>query len=342
MQRIMIMTFNDRGYELGKKISENIQSEELKEIRVISVASGTLYEKTKEAWKEGYDLVFISAIGIAVRAVAGLIDSKLEDRAVIAMDEEGKYIVPVLSGHVGGADRLAREIAGFTGGSAVITSASDVRGMPAFDEWASEKGFAILNKERIAPVYDKVLAHEEIKVFCERYDGEVPFTDHQQITAVDEDHFPDVIIYGGCDAGVIKAFIDEYSSMSLIMASRYLIIGVGCRKGISAEKIIDCVNDTCEKKGLDMRLIGKLATIDLKKDEEGIKSSCARNRWKFETFPAEELREVQGDFQASLFVEETTGVDNVCERAAVRAGGRLLVGKTKYEGVTVAVAIRGS
>ncbi len=338
----MIMTFTDRGYELGKKISENICPDEPKEIRVVPVAPGTLKEETAAAWKEGFDLIFISAVGIAVRAVAGLIDSKLEDRAVIAMDEEGKYLVPVLSGHVGGADRLARAIAGFTGGSAVIISASAARGVPAFDEWASEKGFAILNKERIAPVYEKVLALEKVKVLCESYDGEIPFTDHQKITAVHGDHFPDVIIYGGCNADVIKSFKDEYSGRSLIMASRYLILGLGCRKGTSGEKILKCIEDICEKNGLDMRLIGKLATIALKKDEEGIKSSCARFRWELETFTAEELREVQGNYQASRFVEETTGVDNVCERAAVKAGGKLLIKKTKYDGVTVAAAIRGS
>ena len=345
MQRIMIMTFTDRGYELGIRISKNIYQEESHEIRVLRVAHGTLKERTAAAWKEGCDLVFISAAGIAVRAVAGLIGSKLEDRAVIAMDEEGRSVVPLLSGHVGGADRLARTIAGFTGGRAVITSASDMRGVRSFDAWASERGFAILNKELIAPVYDKVLAHEELRILCESYEGEVPFSEHKRINTAGErikegELNPDAVICGSCSPDRIIALLREYGKRALIISSRNLIIGVGCRKGVPGAKILECVSDICEINGLDMRLIGKLATINLKKEEEGIKSVCAVNRWELEAFTAEELKEAAGDFEASPFVEETTGVDNVCERSVVRAGGKLLLKKTRYEGVTVAVGTK--
>ncbi|MBR4719912.1 MAG: cobalamin biosynthesis protein [Lachnospiraceae bacterium] len=346
VRRLMIMTFTDRGYELGADISNSMNGTDCIKIRVERIAAGALYEKTSYAWKNGYDLLFISAVGIAVRAISGLIDNKLSDRAVIVTDENGRYVIPILSGHVGGADILARYIAGCTGGEVVITSASDIRGVPAFDEWAAHNNFSILNKVLIAPIYDRVLSGRIIRLLCIDHEGEVPFEKCNRriidagsnlVNACDDT--PDVIIYGGIDMSIIPGLIREYSAGSLIMAARNLIVGVGCKRGTCEDKIMARIRTVCDEHGFDTRLIGTLATIDLKADEEGIRSVCANNRWKLETYTAEQLREVKGDFDSSEFVEKTVGVDNVCERAAVRAGGRLLIPKSIYDGVTVAVAV---
>ncbi len=360
MRRLMIMTFTDRGYELANRISEEIAISELEEIRPMRVENGKLNELTKQAWDDGYDLLFISATGIAVRAIAGLIDSKLSDRAVIVTDEAGRHIIPILSGHVGGADALAKMIADHTGGEVIITSASDVRNKPSFDEWAAANNFAILNKNMIAPVYDKVLSDTTVKVLCMDYEGELPFEKCRRLTAkgtpcIDNargelsntdcesssimGEAVDVIIYGRYDTNVINSLADKCTDRSLVMVKRNLRVGAGCKRGKSSDEIMGCIKDACKKAGLDIRLIGELATIDVKADEEGIKAVCANNRWKLSTYTADELRAVPGDFKPSEFVAKTVGVDNVCERAAVKSGGRLIVNKSAYEGVTVAIAV---
>lgn len=345
MQRLMIMTFTDRGYEIGNRIKNDLSPEPLREIAVKRIAPGTLDDETSSAWNEGFDLLYIGAIGIAVRATAALIRSKMSDRAVVVMDEEGQCLIPVLSGHAGGADALAYMIAGYTGGRVTVTAASAVRGVKAFDEWAVKNGFAILNKDRIAPVYEKIYADKILKVFTKDYEGEIPFGKYEsfdrgagQEDPGDTEKLPDVIIYGGTDTEFITEISAKYSGYTLLIVSRFLTVGVGCKRGTAADRIMNGIEDACEKNGLDIRLIGRLATIDVKSDEEGIKSVCALNRWKLDIFSAEELKEVQGEFNSSDFVEKTVGVDNVCERAAVRAGGKLLVKKSLFEGVTVAIA----
>ncbi|MBR6238188.1 MAG: cobalamin biosynthesis protein [Lachnospiraceae bacterium] len=363
MRRLMILTFTDKGYELANRICDASKAGKLMsdsqatvpaEISAVRVESGRLNEITKNAWNGGYDMLFISAVGIAVRAIAGYLDSKLSDRAVLAMDEGGRFVIPVLSGHVGGADALAKAIADYTGGEVIITSASNARDKSAFDEWAAQNNFAILNKDRIATVYDKVLSDEPVKVLCADYDDELPFKKFERINTSDAalcaEHQgelsetkvkdADVIICEKYDNGVINALKDKYADRTLIMIRRNLIIGVGCKRGKTSNEIVSFIKDTCDKAGLDIRLIGKLATIDVKADEEGIKAACANNRWMLETYTAEELKEVVGEFDSSEFVEKTVGVDNVCERAAVRAGGKLIVNKSTYEGVTVAIAVR--
>ncbi len=347
MRRLMIMTFTDRGYELGKRIGKRIKEEEVKEIRVERIFPGTLYDRTYYAWNAGFDLLFIGAVGIAVRAIAGLVASKISDRAVIVTDETGKHVIPVLSGHVGGADALSFIIAGYTGGEVVITAASHVRHVMPFDEWASEKRFVILNKERTAITYDSILSGKAVKVLCVEHDGEVPFENCERLDIAVEawaENEPegsfDVVIYAGSDTDILRRLKIRYMDKSLIMAKRYLIAGVGCRRGISAVKLMECISDACEKHLLDTGLIDRIATIDIKAAEEGIRSICADRRWRLDTFSAGELRETEGEFDTSEFVEKTVGTDNVCERAAVRAGGKLIVRKTIYQGVTVAVAAK--
>ena len=83
------------------------------------------------------------------------------------------------------------------------------------------------------------------------------------------------------------------------------------------------------------------ATIDLKAEEAGLLDFCAAHGWPLTCYSAEELRRAEGTFTPSAFVEQTTGVDNVCERSAVLAGGgALLTGKHAGNGVTMALAWR--
>jgi len=247
-------------------------------------------------------LLFIGACGIAVRAIAPLLRSKTTDPAVLVMDEAGRYIIPILSGHIGGANALAVEIAAKTGAVPVITTATDVRGIPAIDSWAVQNDCAIENPEAIRNVSAAALAGRQVGVAITERSIKPPFP------------------------------------VTLFLRPRTLILGTGLRQGVSPElyeKNVRSFLSTCCVSLLSLRA---LATIDIKQNEPALTTFCARYALPLLTYSAEALRALPGSFTHSDFVEQIVGVGNVCERAAVLAGGTLLTGKTVMDGITFALA----
>lgn len=140
--------FSKAGVALAKKIAAREGGEIWAPPRYCGAgvrALGDLEQWTGRMFAERGAIIFISACGIAVRAVAPHLKGKERDPAVVALDESGAYVIPLLSGHLGGANALARRTAGITGGKAVITTATDINGVPAIDEWARERCCAIEN-----------------------------------------------------------------------------------------------------------------------------------------------------------------------------------------------------
>ena len=269
-------------------------------------------------------LVYVGAAGIAVRAVAPHLKSKASDPAVIAVDEGGGFAIPLASGHLGGANELAREIAAVCGATPVITTATDVNGVFAVDDWARAQNCAMVGTEHIKTVSGKLLAGEPITIrsaFPIR--GELP-----EGVRLIEDGEPDV-------------WVDVRTHDGLVVVPRALILGVGCRRGTSKEAFKGKFSEFCNAFGILSEAIQSVTTIDLKENEEGLLEFCAENSWKLRVFSAEELVTVEGEFSASDFVASVTGVDNVCERAALLAagaGGELLVRKYAGDGITFALA----
>ena len=113
------------------------------------------------------NLIFIMATGIVVRTIAPLIKDKRTDPAVIVLDEKGEYAISLLSGHLGGANKLAKEIADFLGGQAVITTASDVNNMTSIDLWAKENALIIDSCNLVPQVATRFINKGELKVYSE-------------------------------------------------------------------------------------------------------------------------------------------------------------------------------
>ena len=269
-------------------------------------------------------LVFVGAAGIAVRAVAPHLVSKASDPAVLALDEGGRFVIPLASGHLGGANALAREIARVSGAAPVITTATDVNGVFAFDDWAREQGLAVADPGRIKAVSAKLLAGESVSVRSAFPIDGVP---------------PEGVTLTGADGADV--WVDVRAHDALTLVPKALVLGVGCRRGIAAETLEARFAAFCAERGVLPEAVCAAATIDLKRDERGLSDFCLSHGWEPAYYSARELAAVEGSFAASAFVEKTAGVDNVCERAAVLcAGGRLLIGKTAGEGVTFALAER--
>ena len=147
------------------------------------------------------------------------------------------------------------------------------------------------------------------------------------------------------ESGPLGVFIGwrtkAHFARTLRLIPRVLRVGVGCRRGISAEAVVRAVQTVFAENGLDTAAICGVCSIDLKQDEAGLLAACEKNNWPVHFYTAQQLRDVAGDFTPSDFVRSVTDVDNVCERAAILAAGedgRLLMPKQCMNRVTIAVA----
>ena len=271
-------------------------------------------------------LVFIGACGIAVRSVAPHLKSKTEDPAVLVLDDRGRYVIPILSGHIGGANELARDLAERLGALAVVTTATDGAGRFSCDAWAVSRGCAISSMEAAKAVSAAILT------------GDVPLTSDYPLP----DKLPEGLIRGG--EGPLGIYIGirrrEPFVKTLRLIPRIVTLGIGCRRGTTAEAVRAAVEEALGAAGIDPRSVCRVASIDVKREEAGLLAFAAGIGAQPVFYTAEELGAVPGDFAESEFVKKTVGVGNVCERAAVlgSGGGELLVRKTAREGVTVAAA----
>lgn len=310
----------------------NEMQEEVPGFAQSSYVASSLGEWTKEQMEERNALLFIGACGIAVRAVAPYLEDKLHDGPVLVMDERGTYVIPILSGHVGGANELARYLSEKTGAVPVITTATDINDKFAVDLFAKENDLSIVNKEGIAEVSAKVLAGEEITVSAEPgYDSGLP--EGVRVEAYPPMRHVDILITSE----------ENVHDAAILLRPKEYAIGLGCKKGKRVDEIEEFVVRKLKECGISTTQIFALSSISLKSKEQGIIRWCRKERIPFVTYTVEELQAVEGDFTKSSFVQAQVGVDNVCERAALKAcgeGGQLVCEKCAGNGITFALAKR--
>lgn len=342
--RLSIISFTENGKQLSERIAKMLEIEiglytKCGSDTEDSAHPDILFVKTsvgdwaKEQMREKNVLLFIGACGIAVRAVAPFLTDKLNDVPILVMDEKGKYVIPILSGHMGGANDFANYIAEKTGAEPVITTATDINKKFAVDLFAKRNNLYIVNKDGIVKVSSKVLAGKDITVSIE--------TGHEvtcEETGVRLVSYPPV---GFVDV-VVTSENDTFDT-SILLKPREYVIGIGCRRGKNVNEIDEFISKTLNETGISVMQIFALSSVSQKRDEQGIIEWCRKERIPFFTYTAEELCAVNGSFTGSSFVKAQVGVDNVCERAAVKVcgkNGKLIVPKTAENGMTIAVARR--
>ena len=303
-------------------------------------------------------LIFIGATGIAVRAIAPLVQDKFYDPAVLVMDELGQFCIPLLSGHVGGANELAETISQLTGSQAVITTATDVNHQFAVDVFARKNGLKIADRELAKEISAELLTGRKVGFFTDfLWDGTLPkglcegqFCDRNIRITINADSLKSnskkrAKIEGyDTETGTEQKETDRSEMCSegkaiLRLVPPVIILGIGCRKGTPAGQIQSAIHQLLKEQNLHPLSI---AAIDLKKEEPGLLAAAQTLQSPVICYSSEELAAVPGDFTESAFVKQITGVGNVCERAALKAarerGGYLVCHKTVYDGVTVAAA----
>ena len=282
----------------------------------LSDAAGAVFDRDA--------LIFVGAVGIAVRAVAPHVASKRSDPAVVCLDERGQFAIPLLSGHIGGANKLARRLAEALGAVPVITTATDVNGRFSVDTWATEHGMAITSMALAKQVSAEILTRD------------IPFWSD----APRPGHLAEGLVWSDAGTlGVCASVRDLHPfERTLLLVPRALHVGLGCRRGVAKECVAAAVAQVFRENGLRLEAVAGAASIDVKSDEPGLLDFCRDMGWPIRFHSAEALNRVPGSFSKSEFVQKTVGTDNVCERSALIGGGRLIVPKTAQNGVTVAIA----
>lgn len=318
--KLAYLSFTEKGRQLAGRLAAALGGTAQR-----CGASCSLEVWTAAHFSQSDGLVYVGAAGIAVRAIAPHLKSKTTDPAVVVVDECARYAIPILSGHLGGANDLARAIGRVCGALPVLTTATDVNGVFAVDEWAKRQNCLVLNPEQIKTVSAKLLAGGTVTVQSSwPIAGQPPRNVCQT-----EDRGADVLLD-----------IHPGTGEKLHLVPRIAVLGVGCKKNVSFQMLETALATFLDRTGVCEQAISAVASIDLKKNEPGLLDLCAAHGWPLKTYPAEQLREVEGQFTPSAFVKGVTGVDNVCERSAVLAsGGTLCQGKTARDGITMALAL---
>ena len=301
----------------------------------------SLRDWTGRRFAESDAIIFIGACGIAVRSIAPFVSSKKTDPAVVVIDEQGKFAISLLSGHIGGANELTEEISNLLHATPVITTATDINNKFAVDVFAKTNG-CYISDMTMAKEISAALVNGNSVGFASDFPwvGEIP----KELQLLDEEdetkEKPEMGIY------VTNSYLKHPFVHTLYLVPKIITLGVGCKKDTPADTVEKVVRKACDELLIPSVSMELVASIDLKKEEQGILEYCKERNLPFETYSAEQLKEVEGSFAESKFVEETTGVDNVCERSAILGSSKhgeksnLILRKYAEDGVTAALVRR--
>ena len=281
----------------------------------------------ERGFREAQALVFVCAVGIAVRGIAPWVRDKTTDPAVLVLDEGGRFVIPLLSGHLGGANELAVALAEKLGATPVLTTATDVGGVFAVDVFAKKNKLHIGSMGLAKAVSAALLSGQPVG-----FRSDLPWTGE----------LPRGLTQGEAELGIwVSAGWGRTPPFrrTMQLTPRRYAAGMGCRKGKSEEELAAFLTRELAACGVDPRELQCLASIDLKKEEPGLLALSQALGVPLVTYSAEALAAVPGEFTASAFVQAASGEDSACERAAVLAsGGPLIVKKTAESGMTFALA----
>lgn len=336
--KISLISFTQNGANLGRLLSLFLSSQGNDanayavgvytiELKIESI-NKPLKEWTKEQFKAADGIVFIGAAGIAVRTIAPFVKDKRTDPAVLVMDEKGEFVIPLLSGHIGGANELAKTIAGHLGAIPVITTATDINQKFAVDLFAEKNNMYLSRMDYAKAISAAILNDKQIG-----FESEFPVIGS----------LPDNLTYKvDCEYRICISFHEkiELYEKTLLLIPKIITLGIGCRKGKTADDIEKVVLEVLALNRISLQSILNIASIDLKKEEAGLLQFCNRLNVELITYPAEKLERAEGIYSESDYVRSVTGVGNVCERAAILGSRNGIMIQKKYakNGVTVSIA----
>jgi cobalt-precorrin 5A hydrolase len=344
MKKIATYALTPQGASLGKRINFDMEGDLFLPKRISESYKGRPFDRLKDIVAENFSSydghIFIAATGIVVRAIAPLLKSKEKDPAVVVLDQDGRYVISLLSGHLGGANKMAEMVARSIGGQAVITTATDSAGLPSFDLLAKKRGLNIANLSGVKHVNMALLTGEPVQILDPedrlglQEGGAVEFA----IRWVEKksewiDDYPGVWV-------TWRSKIPGDTEKRLVLQPRCLVAGIGCNRGTKSQEILDFIKAAFKENDLALESLNIVTTIEAKRDEEGLIEAARTLGVPLHFFSPEEIESIKVPHPSGV-VKKHMGVSSVCEATALlkTGGGPLLVPKTKSRNVTLAVTL---
>lgn len=311
-----------------------------------------LNDITKEVMKTSKGVIFISSTGIAVRAIAPFLEGKDKDPGVVVVDLSSKYAINILSGHLGGGNKLTLKVAQILNVQPIITTATDNLGIIAPDVLAKDNDLIIEDLKK-AKYIASLLVDEKIVGIKDDYNMIKISKGYEKIQELRENciwithnlkfnnncEFNNNIIFNNSKDHLEDNIKDgelNYSNI-LRLIKKDLVLGIGCRRGTSYEKLNDFINSSLIKYNLDIRAVSAIVSVDVKANEDGIIKLAQKINCPFRTFEIEQIKTVQDKYDKSEFVLKTLGITGVCEPCVDLAGAEVIISKVKHEGMTLAI-----
>jgi cobalt-precorrin 5A hydrolase len=330
--KLAAVTFTLQGEALVRKLGEYFGIHHYSKNTYPDFNIKSLGEKLM---KEYEGIIFIGATGIAVRTIAPYITTKDKDPAVVVIDNEGKFVISLLSGHLGGANELTLEISNILKAQPVITTATDTLGIEAPDVVAMKNNCKIESLSTAKDIAALLVKGEKVAFLDETNSSYIP---------------KGYVGYKEGDISTIKALVcmtnkensEDLSKLSrgikvLRLIKKNIVLGVGCRKDYNSDKMLEFIKKSLKRYNINESAVNMIATVEVKAKESAILSLSEYYKCPLKIWTLEEIKKVQHKFKGSDFVEKTLGIRAVCEPSVDLCGARIMVEKIAYEGMTLCI-----
>jgi cobalt-precorrin 5A hydrolase len=353
-----VVAITKHGVEIARKLGRSLQNadvyymekhargdEEKCGIQTFAGSVRLLFPALFPAYR---GLILIISLGAVVRMIAPLLQDKKTDPAVVVIDDKGKHAISVLSGHLGGANELTREVAAVLNARPIITTASDVQQTIPVDLFGKRFGWVWEpeSAEKLTPVSAAVVNEESVAIVQESgekewwpYERPLPghFTVYSSVAAALEGtHSAALVITHRLLSEAEMRILDN----GVLYRPKVLVLGIGCNRGTPAAEIEAVIDETLAELHFSKKSVKAVCTIDLKKDEKGLLEVVERNGWEFVCYSAGKLNSVAIQ-EPSETVFKYTGAYGVSEPAALLYSGaeKLALVKKKSGNVTISVGV---
>ncbi len=316
--KIAVLAITTGGYILAEDLVDKLGNAHL--LRSDNGISDTLAKN----WSSYDGFICIMATGIVVRAIAPLLQDKRTDPCVLVMDEKGRNVISLLSGHFGGGNALTRQVAELLNGQPVITTASDTHGLVPLDLWTDRQNLVAPDPGMLTRASSLLVNQGELKVYCQTEVDSLP----PGINRVANQKLADLLITNR-----------RLSGDQVVFHPKNLVVGMGCNRGTPAGEFEEALNELFDDLGLSTYSIRNLASIDVKHDENGLLEFAEKHNWKIDFFDKDHINQIT-NVDISDAAVRAVGAIGVAEPTALLSAQttQLLSRKRKWQNITMAVA----